>query len=66
MDDGDQMHGVVTHLIDRGGILRARYHGLRFDPTNVILHVNALTHDHPDPPAATASVWQRLRDLLPW
>jgi protein SCO1 len=66
MDDGDQMHGVVTHLIDRGGVLRARYHGLRFDPTNVILHVNALTHDHGDAIAGEPSLWQRLRGLLPW
>ncbi|MGQ0663962.1 MAG: SCO family protein [Pseudomonadota bacterium] len=44
-DDGLLMHGVVTHLIDKSGNLRARYHGLKFDPTNFILHVNAFTHD---------------------
>ena len=43
--DGYQMHGLVTHLIDKSGNLRARYHGLKFDPTNLILHVNALTND---------------------
>lgn len=47
--EGDlQMHGVVTHLIDRKGQLRAKYHGLKFDPVNMVLHINALTHgDHP-------------------
>ena len=44
--DGMQMHGVVTHLIDRKGRMRARYHGLNFDQTNVILHINALTHEY--------------------
>ncbi len=43
--DGYQLHGLVTHLIDKSGNLRARYHGLRFDPTNVIVHINALTND---------------------
>lgn len=44
--DGYQMHGVVTHLIDKSGNLRARYHGLKFDPLNFVLHVNALTNDY--------------------
>jgi protein SCO1/2 len=43
--DGYQMHGIVTHLIDKSGMLRARYHGLKFQPTNLIVHVNALTND---------------------
>ncbi len=43
--DGYQMHGVVTHLIDKSGNLRARYHGLKFKETNLIVHVNALTND---------------------
>lgn len=43
--DGYQMHGVVTHLIDKSGNLRARYHGLKFSPTNIILQVDALTND---------------------
>jgi len=43
---GYQMHGVVTHLIDKSGNLRARYHGLRFDDTRFIVHVNALTNDY--------------------
>lgn len=45
-EDGYQMHGVVTHLIDKSGNLRARYHGLKFNPTNLIVNINALTNDY--------------------
>ena len=41
-----QLHGAVTHLIDKSGRMRARYHGLKFDPTNFVLHLNALTNDY--------------------
>ncbi len=44
--EGYQMHGVVTHLIDKSGNLRARYHGLKFKETNMIVHINALTNDN--------------------
>jgi protein SCO1/2 len=44
-DDGKQMHGVVTFLIDAKGQMRARYHGLDFNPTNLTLHAAALVHD---------------------
>jgi protein SCO1/2 len=46
LEDGYQMHGVVTHLIDKSGNLRARYHGLKFNATNLIVHINALTNDY--------------------
>jgi protein SCO1/2 len=42
--EGEQMHGVVTHLIDPNGLLRARYHGLKFKPVNLIIHAGALLH----------------------
>ncbi len=44
--DGYQMHGLVTHLIDKSGNLRARYHGLKFKETNMIVHINGLTNDN--------------------
>ncbi len=44
-DDGYQMHGVVTHAIDKSGRLRARFHGLKFEPTNLLVFINALTND---------------------
>jgi protein SCO1/2 len=48
-DDGEQMHGVVTFLIDARGQLRAKYHGLNFKPTNLTLHAAALVHDIHNP-----------------
>ena len=45
-EDGYQIHAIVTHLIDKSGNMRARYHGLKFNETNLILHLNALTNDY--------------------
>jgi protein SCO1/2 len=58
--DGQFMHGVVTHLIDKEGLLRARYHGLKVEPTNFIVHVNALVNDF-HKPHDEPSFWTRLR-----
>ena len=44
-EDGDQMHGVITYVIDETGTIRARFHGLDFDPTNLTQYVNALVND---------------------
>ena len=44
-EGGYQLHGVVTHVIDKSGVLRARFHGLKLDPLNIILFINALTND---------------------
>ena len=41
--DGDFIHGVVTHIIDGSGILRARFHGLEFDPANLVAYVTGLS-----------------------
>lgn len=41
--DGDFIHGVVTHVIDQDGILRARFHGLKFDPENLVAYVRGLS-----------------------
>ncbi len=43
--EGYELHGVATHLIDKSGNLRARYHGLKFSRTNIIVHINTLTND---------------------
>ncbi len=45
MKDAFRMHGVVAHPIDESGNLRTRYHGLKFNETNMIVHINALTND---------------------
>lgn len=44
LGDGQQMHGVVTNVIDRDGRLAAKFHGFRFDPVNLVLYINGLTN----------------------
>jgi protein SCO1/2 len=44
--NGQFVHGIVTHVIDQNGTLRARYHGLRFNPMNLLVHVNRLIHEY--------------------
>jgi protein SCO1/2 len=45
--DGQQMHGVVSHVIDESGVLRARFHGLKFPALTVTSFINTLLYpDH--------------------
>ena len=64
--DGDQMHGVVTHVIDLDGVMRARFHGLKFQPFYLTAFVNTLLYpDHPEDSAGTrAREHEGLR--YPW
>jgi protein SCO1/2 len=63
--DGYQIHGVVTHVIDKNGQWRANFHGLKFEPTNLVVFINALVNDvakphgHPEP-----SLWEKFRRLF--
>ncbi|MDN3519070.1 SCO family protein [Aquisalimonas lutea] len=41
-EEAVQMHGVVTHVIDQTGRMRARFHGLGYVPGNLVSYVNAL------------------------
>ena len=64
-DDGYQLHGVVTHVIDREGRWRANLHGLAFDPTNLVVFVNALANDAGDGHGnAEPPFWHKLWDLF--
>jgi protein SCO1/2 len=60
--DGYQTHGIVTHVIDKEGRWRANFHGLKFDPTNLVMFLNALVndvekpHSHPKP-----GLWDRIK-----
>src|SRR3546814_224907 len=53
--DGYQVHGVVTHVVDKQGQWRGNFHGLKFEPANLVVFVNALVNDataphaHPEP-----------------
>jgi protein SCO1/2 len=63
--DGMQMHGTVTHVIDQDGRMRARFHGLKFEPVNLVLFVNALTNKAQMPhPHAEPSFWDKVKGLF--
>ena len=49
-EDGYQTHGVVTHVIDRGGRWAANFHGLRFESVNMVLYINGLINNAAAPP----------------
>lgn len=62
---GVQIHGVVTHVIDREGRWRANFHGLRFDPTNLVVFVNALVNDvQHAKDQQDHTLWERLQELF--
>ncbi len=63
--DGYQVHSVVTHVIDRAGRWRANFHGLRFQSTNLVLFINALTNDdHGADKQRKRSLWEKLRNMF--
>ncbi len=64
-DDGLQMHGVVTHIIDMGGRYAAKFHGLRFEPVNVVLYINGLINNANAPAQPSApSWWERFKGFF--
>jgi len=63
-EDGYQVHGVVTHVIDREGRWQANFHGLKFDPTNLVLYVNALTNAHRPEGHPEPGWWDKVRSLF--
>ncbi len=58
---GDQIHAVVTHVIDQQGMMRARFHGLRFKREHLTEFVNILLQPDHDEGWAGAG-----RALLRW
>lgn len=56
--DGAQMHGVVTHVIDATGQMRARFHGLKFEHEHFVTYVTAAAKG-PDA-VAPDTFWARL------
>ncbi len=55
-----QIHGVVTHLIDPAGRMRARYHGLDFDSVSLVSYAAALLHGEHGASTGSASGETRL------
>jgi protein SCO1/2 len=64
-EDGYQTHGVVTHVIDRGGRWAANFHGLRFESVNLVLYINGLINNASAPrPKAEPGVLDWLKALF--
>jgi protein SCO1 len=64
-EDGYQIHGIVTHEIDKEGRWRANFHGLKFEATNLVVFVNALVNDIEKPHGHGArSLWDRVKALF--
>ncbi len=64
-EGGYQVHSVVTHVIDREGRWRANFHGLKFQPTNLVLYINALVNDvHGAEVVKKLGLWERIRELF--
>jgi protein SCO1/2 len=61
-EEGYQMHGVVTHVIDKEGLWRANFHGLRFEPVNLVMFVNALVNDAQAPHGhRDQTLWEKVK-----
>ena len=63
-EDGYQAHGVVTHVIDREGRWRANFHGLEFEPMNLVIYINALANAHGTEGHPEQSWWDRILNLF--
>ncbi len=60
-EEGVQMHGLVTHVIDQDGRLRGRFHGHKFAPVSLVTFVNALINkDMPDDGHGESGFWDLL------
>jgi protein SCO1/2 len=60
--DGYQTHSIVTHIIDKGGRWAANFHGLRFEPVNLVLYLNGLTNTPSKRPEL--SIWDKIKGLF--
>jgi len=60
--DGVQVHGVVTHVIDPEGRMRARFHGLKFQPEHLVTYLKAIAIG-PNA-AADDGFWSRLHTRI--
>lgn len=64
-EDGYQVHGIVTHVIDKEERWRANFHGLRFEPTNLVVFINALVNDAQKAHGhERQSTWGRIKERL--
>lgn len=65
IEGGYQVHGVVAHVIDKNGRWRGNFHGLRFEPINLVMFVNALVNATAAPHGhGKRNWWERLKELF--
>lgn len=62
---GCQAQGIVTHVIDKEGRWRANFRSLNFEPTNLVVFINALVNDAQKPHGhGSQSTWDRIKKRL--
>ncbi|MFZ3584089.1 SCO family protein [Loktanella sp. DJP18] len=57
------MHGAVTHVIDTGGRLAGKFHGMEFSNVNLILYVSELISNNQHQ-SREASWWDRVTGVF--
>lgn len=64
-ENGEQIHGVLTSVIDPKGRLRGRFHGMNFSNLNLVIFANALMNvageNHEQTPSGW---WGRLKEMF--
>ena len=58
--DGEKMDGIVAHVIDRNGRWHGNFHGLKFDPMNLMIFAGLLINDHGHAPEG---FWGRMEGI---
>ncbi len=65
MENGQQMHGAVTHIIDRNGRFAGKFHGLKFNTVNAVLYVNGLISNwYTNDEHHSKSTWDQFMEFL--
>jgi protein SCO1/2 len=60
-----QVHSVVTHIIGRNGRWAANFHGLRFEPVNMVLYINGLINNANAPKyRKPPGLWDKFKKLF--
>ena len=68
-EDGYQTHSVVTHISDKRDRWRANFHGLKFEPTNLVLFINALVNESNAPSDhghVEQTWWDKVKGVFSW
>jgi len=65
MDDGQQMHSVVTFIIDKGGRYAAKFHSLKFKSMNLVLYLNGLSNNSGQQHRPSSeNWWDRVKSIF--